>query len=152
MNTCGKSQAAAFSLDSSDGSRGVLAIGVEGGKGDRASVARRSPSIVLNVNVPNTPRQRILGIRQGRLAAAGAAQLSIVEAAAGYLQVTMAGTGAQPEAGTVSALLMPATPLSRASSRSARSTRPDCPGPPDNREAARGNAWNRLPPRMLGAR
>ena len=38
-------------------------------------------------------------------AAAGAVELSIVEATAGYLHVTMAETGNQPDPGTDSALL-----------------------------------------------
>jgi 5'-nucleotidase len=52
-----------------------------------------------------SPRDRISGIRRARLAAAGAVELSIVEATAGYLHVTMAETGNQPDPGTDSALL-----------------------------------------------
>ncbi len=49
--------------------------------------------IVLNVNIPGAPRHRIRGIRQARLAAAGAVQLSIGEATTGYLHVATDQTG-----------------------------------------------------------
>jgi 5'-nucleotidase len=53
---------------------------------------------VLNVNIPNVPRHLLRGIRRGRLAAFGAVQIDIIEAAEGYLQVTMSeqDAGARP--------------------------------------------------------
>lgn len=63
------------------------------------------PGIVLNVNVPNIPKDRINGIRQARLAAGGAVELSIGQVMAGSIQVTLAETGVPPAPGTDSALL-----------------------------------------------
>lgn len=60
------------------------------------------PGIVLNVNIPNAP---IHGIRQAGLAATGTVELSIGQATAGHLHVTMAETGERPAPGTDSALL-----------------------------------------------
>ena len=99
-------RAAAFSLDARDGADGCQ----WGPAGDVAgeilpALGDIPPGVVLNVNIPNAPRDRISGIRRARLAAAGAVELSIVEATAGYLHVTMAETGNQPDPGTDSALL-----------------------------------------------
>ena len=63
------------------------------------------PGVVLNVNIPAAPTGRIKGIRQARLAVAGAVELNLVESTAGHLHVTMAETGKQPAPGTDSALL-----------------------------------------------
>jgi 5'-nucleotidase len=63
------------------------------------------PGTVLNINIPCQPGHRIRGIRRARLAAAGAVQLSIGEAAAGYVNVTVAASGEQPAPGTDSAML-----------------------------------------------
>ena len=64
-----------------------------------------SPGVVLNVNIPAAPPGPIKGIRQARLAAAGAVELNLVESTAGHLHVTMVETGKQPAPGTDSALL-----------------------------------------------
>lgn len=99
-------RAAAFSLDVSDAAddrHWRLAADVAG----EILPALRDvpPGILLNVNIPSPPRGRIQGIRQARLADAGAVELSIAETAVGYLHVTMAETGEQPAPGTDSALL-----------------------------------------------
>jgi 5'-nucleotidase len=51
---------------------------------------------VLNVNIPNVPQHLLRGIRRGRLAAFGAVQIDIIEAAEGYLQVMMSEREAAP--------------------------------------------------------
>jgi 5'-nucleotidase len=51
---------------------------------------------VLNVNIPNVPQHMLRGIRRGRLAAFGAVQIDIIEAAEDYLQVTMSEREAVP--------------------------------------------------------
>jgi 5'-nucleotidase len=60
---------------------------------------------VLNVNIPNLPQDQVRGIRRGHLAEFGAVQVTIVGTAEDHLQVTMAESGEQPEAGSDSALL-----------------------------------------------
>lgn len=90
-------RAAAFSLDVSDAADAEHWRPASDVVGEILPTLRDLPSgIVLNVNVPVAPRGRIQGIRQARLADAGAVELSIVEAAVGYLHVTMAETGKQP--------------------------------------------------------
>jgi 5'-nucleotidase len=99
-------RAAAFSLDASDRPDGGWWRSASEVAGEiLPALGEVPPGIVLNVNIPGAPRDRIRGIRQGSLAAAGAVELSIGEAAAGYLHVTMAETGQQPAPGTDSALL-----------------------------------------------
>ena len=99
-------RAAAFSLDVSDAADAEHWRPASDVVGGILPTLRDLPSgVVLNVNVPVAPRGRIQGIRQARLADAGAVELSIVEAAVGYLRVTMAETGKQPAPGTDSALL-----------------------------------------------
>jgi 5'-nucleotidase len=98
--------AAAFSLDASDDTgpgqwRPAAAVAGE----ILAALRQVPPGIVLNINIPCQPTERIRGIRQARLAAAGAVQLSIGEATAGYVNVTMAASGEQPPPGTDSAML-----------------------------------------------
>jgi 5'-nucleotidase len=63
------------------------------------------PGTVLNVNVPNVPPGELRGIRRGRLASFGAVQLALLESAEDHVQVTMAETADEPEAGSDSALL-----------------------------------------------
>jgi 5'-nucleotidase len=66
---------------------------------------------VLNVNIPNVPQHLLRGIRRGRLAAFGAVQIDIIEAAEDYLQVTMSEREAGPrEAGLPEAGLPEAGP------------------------------------------
>lgn len=99
-------RAAAFSLDASEGTGTVQWRPASDVVSEiLPALGDIPPGVVLNVNIPNAPRHQIHGIRQGRLAAAGAVQLSIAEAAAGYLHVTMAQPGERPEPGTDSALL-----------------------------------------------
>ena len=61
--------------------------------------------IVLNVNVPNLPPERLGGIRRARLATVGAVHLSVLPPDEGYLVVRMAGPPAEPEPGSDSAVL-----------------------------------------------
>ena len=61
--------------------------------------------IVLNVNVPNVPRERLGGIRRASLATLGAVQMSIAAPAEGYLQLKMSASPGEPEPGTDSAAL-----------------------------------------------
>jgi 5'-nucleotidase len=99
-------RAAAFSLDARDDSDDCQWDLASDVAGEILPALAGIPSgVVLNVNIPNAPDGRISGIRQGRLAAGGAVELSIVEATAGYLHVTMAETGNRPVPGTDSALL-----------------------------------------------
>jgi 5'-nucleotidase len=101
-----KVRAAAFSLDASDSpDDGRWHSASEVASEILPALREVPPGIVVNVNIPDAPRHLIRGIRQGRLAAAGAVELSIAEAEAGYLHVTMAETGQQPAPGTDSALL-----------------------------------------------
>ena len=60
---------------------------------------------VLNVNIPNVPQHLLRGIRRGRLAAFGAVQIDIIEAAEDRLQITMSEQESTPDPGTDSALL-----------------------------------------------
>src|SRR5207244_3164567 len=69
-------RAAAFSLDAREGADGCQ----WGPAGDVAgeilpALGDIPPGVVLNVNIPNAPRDRISGIRRARLAAAGAVEL-----------------------------------------------------------------------------
>jgi 5'-nucleotidase len=44
-------------------------------------------AIVLNLNVPNLPYERVRGVRQGRLAAFGSVQTTIVESGKGWVRL-----------------------------------------------------------------
>jgi 5'-nucleotidase len=98
--------AAAFSLDARhaadhlEWSTGALVA---------AEVIRVLPDvtggIVLNVNVPNLPPERLRGIRRARLAAVGAVHLSVAPPDEGYLEVGLAGPPGEPEPGSDSAVL-----------------------------------------------
>jgi 5'-nucleotidase len=99
-------RAAAFSLDTHDGDgqpHWETAAAVAG------QVILALPDLprgqVLNVNVPNVPQHLLRGIRRGRLAAFGAIQIDVAEAADERLQVTMSEHRAEPVPGTDSALL-----------------------------------------------
>ena len=98
--------AAAFSLDSGESADAwdwdtASAVAAE----ILPALDRTPPGIVLNVNIPNAPGRRVRGVCRAHLAAAGAVQLSIGEAAAGDVDVTMAEREARPAPGTDSALL-----------------------------------------------
>jgi 5'-nucleotidase len=97
-------RAAAFSLDAEDDD-GTWSWDPASDLAGKILPALRDvpPGIVVNVNIPNVPR--IGGIRRARLAATGAVELSIGQATAGHLHVTMAETGVPPAPGTDSALL-----------------------------------------------
>jgi 5'-nucleotidase len=69
------------------------------------AVAGLEPGIVLNVNVPNVPLDRLRGLRRATLAATGAVEVSIVSAEQNYLQVTVSEASEQPGSGTDSAAL-----------------------------------------------
>jgi 5'-nucleotidase len=56
--------------------------------------------VVLNVNVPNVPLDRLRGLRQATLAAGGAVEVSIVAAEEDDLQVTVTEAAEQPASGT----------------------------------------------------
>jgi 5'-nucleotidase len=98
--------AAAFSLDTGDDA-GLVRWRPASAVASEILPALRGvpPGIVLNINIPGQPGHPIHGIRKARLAAAGAVQLSIGEAAAGYVNVTVAASGEQPAPGTDSAML-----------------------------------------------
>lgn len=104
--------AAAFSLDVTDGT--IASDGADASLWRRAAdvVGEILPELcgiekgaVLNVNIPGAGRDKILGIRQARLAMPGAVQLSLREDTGAYLHVAMAETGQAPEPGTDEALL-----------------------------------------------
>jgi 5'-nucleotidase len=69
------------------------------------AVASLRPGVVLNVNVPNVPPDRLRGLRRATLAGSGAVEVGIVAAKHDYLQVTTAETREQPVDGTDSAAL-----------------------------------------------
>jgi 5'-nucleotidase len=98
--------AAAFSLDTRRGDGQLewpTAAQVAG------QVIRALPDVpadvVLNVNVPNVPPERLGGIRLARLAAFGAVQMSFAAPDRGYLEVKMTDSEHEPEPGTDSAML-----------------------------------------------
>ena len=62
-------------------------------------------AIVLNVNVPNVPPERLGGIRRASLAPAGLVQASVAGPDEGYVQIHVPGPHAEPEPGSDSAVL-----------------------------------------------
>lgn len=64
-----------------------------------------SPGVMLNVNIPNVPPDRLAGIRRARLASFGAVQMSLVERSEGYLRLKMTSPAEEPEPGSDSAVL-----------------------------------------------
>jgi 5'-nucleotidase len=62
------------------------------------------PRVAINVNVPNVERDKVLGVKRGRLAAFGAVQTNL-EVGDGYVRTTIADHGADFEPGTDAALL-----------------------------------------------
>ena len=99
--------AAAFSLDSGESADAwdwdtASAVAAE----ILPALDRTPPGIVLNVNIPNAPGRRVRGVCRAHLAAAGAVQLSIGEAAAEHTWTSRWPNGrARPAPGTDSALL-----------------------------------------------
>lgn len=61
--------------------------------------------LVLNVNVPNLPVDRLLGVRRAELAAFGAVQTNVTEAGAGFVKLEIADIDARHEPGTDAALV-----------------------------------------------
>jgi 5'-nucleotidase len=62
------------------------------------------PRVVLNVNVPNVEREKVLGVKRGRLAAFGAVQTNL-EVGDGYVRTTIADHSDEFDPGTDAALL-----------------------------------------------
>lgn len=60
---------------------------------------------VLNLNVPDTPPERVKGIRRARLSRFGQVQITVAEAGQGYVRTVLEESGAQLEPGTDLALL-----------------------------------------------
>jgi 5'-nucleotidase len=55
---------------------------------------------VLNVNVPDLPYARLLGVRRARLARFGQVQMTIAESGAGFIRTSIEASGEEPEPGT----------------------------------------------------
>jgi len=68
-------------------------------------VAAQPSGTVLNVNVPNVPADRLLGVRQARLAPFGTVRASMGESEQGHLEVELEGTGVPPDPDTDTALV-----------------------------------------------
>ncbi|BCB84163.1 5'/3'-nucleotidase SurE [Phytohabitans suffuscus] len=60
---------------------------------------------VLNLNVPDLPRDRIKGVRRARLASFGQVQMAVAEIGHGYVRTAIEESGARLEEGTDLALL-----------------------------------------------
>jgi 5'-nucleotidase len=56
-------------------------------------VAQQPAGTVLNINVPNLPIDRVLGVREARLAPFGTVRASMGESEEGHLEVELEGTG-----------------------------------------------------------
>ncbi|MDX6390648.1 MAG: 5/3-nucleotidase [Streptosporangiaceae bacterium] len=99
-------RAAAFSLDADDD---AAHLHWETAAAVATQVILALPDLprgeVLNVNIPNVPQHMLRGIRRGQLAAFGAVQTDIIEAAEDHLQVTVSERAAGPVPGTDSGLL-----------------------------------------------
>ncbi|BCB79081.1 5'/3'-nucleotidase SurE [Phytohabitans flavus] len=63
------------------------------------------PGTVLNLNVPDLPRDHVKGVRRARLARFGQVQMAVAEIGRGYLRTTIEQSGARLEEGTDLALL-----------------------------------------------
>ena len=61
--------------------------------------------IVLNLNVPDLPRDEIKGVRRARLARFGQVQMAVAETGQGYVRTALEESGARLEDGTDLALL-----------------------------------------------
>lgn len=55
---------------------------------------------VLNVNAPDLPYARLLGVRRARLARFGQVQMTIAESGAGFIRTSIEASGEEPEPGT----------------------------------------------------
>ena len=64
-----------------------------------------SPSLVLNVNVPDVPLAELRGLRQAGLAEFGAVQAEVREIGKGYATITFSHIDAEYEADTDAALV-----------------------------------------------
>jgi 5'-nucleotidase len=60
---------------------------------------------VLNLNVPDLPRDRIKGVRRARLARFGQVQMAVAEVGRGYVRTAIEESGARLEEGTDLALM-----------------------------------------------
>jgi 5'-nucleotidase len=60
---------------------------------------------VLNLNVPDLPREQIKGVRRARLARFGQVQMAVAESGRGYVRTTIEESSAELEEGTDLALL-----------------------------------------------
>lgn len=69
-----------------------------------AELLAAPPESVLNVNVPDTPYDKLLGVRRASLAAFGVVQTS-VQAEAGFVHLTIADVVLEPAPGTDAACL-----------------------------------------------
>jgi len=98
-------RAAAFSLDVRSGGEPQWQTGAAVAAQILPALRDLPPGVVLNVNIPNVPPDQVRGIRRAHLAEFGAVQVTVVATAEDHLQVTMAESGQQPEAGSDSALL-----------------------------------------------
>ena len=61
--------------------------------------------VVLNVNVPDVPREQLGGFERARLASYGAVQANVTESGAGYVQLEYRDVEAELEAGSDAAFL-----------------------------------------------
>lgn len=78
-------------------------------------VLEAAEPLVLNLNVPDVPSDRVRGLRRARLAAFGAVQTTVSEVGRGYVKLGVADTTAAFEPDTDAALVAEgyaaATPL-----------------------------------------
>ncbi len=63
------------------------------------------PDVVLNLNVPDRPRDQVLGLRRGELARFGQVQMTVAEAGAGFVRMALTAVDEPVEPGTDLALL-----------------------------------------------
>jgi 5'-nucleotidase len=64
-------------------------------------------STVLNVNVPDVPADRVLGLRRARLGGFGEVQLAVAERGAGFVRTALEeSSDHRPEPGTDMAFLL----------------------------------------------
>ncbi|MGH9137742.1 MAG: 5'/3'-nucleotidase SurE [Acidimicrobiales bacterium] len=68
-------------------------------------LVEQPPPLILNVNVPNRPLDRLEGVRPARLAPFGAVQTNITEIGKGYVRVEYADVDATPASDTGVAML-----------------------------------------------
>jgi len=56
--------------------------------------------VVLNVNVPDLPAERLRGVRRASLASFGQVQMTVVESGEGFVRTALEESGEQLEPGT----------------------------------------------------